>query len=102
MAEKLRVGLVSGVRHQDDYARVFAQHPSVTLVGMADDADLPAEYHDLNRAIADRTWTWSTRQTSMRFSPATTLTRCAWRRSTRGTRPSRIRALGCRQARARR
>ena len=53
MAEKLRVGLVSGVRHQDDYARVFAQHPSVTLVGMADDADLPAEYHGLNRAIAD-------------------------------------------------
>ena len=53
MAEKLRVGLVSGVRHQDDYARVFAQHPGVALVGMADDPDLPQEYHDLNRAIAD-------------------------------------------------
>ncbi len=53
MAEKLRVGLVSGVRHQEDYARVFAQHPGVALVGIADDADLPDEYHDLNRAIAD-------------------------------------------------
>ena len=52
MAEKLRMGLVSGVRHQEDYARVFARHPDVTLVGIADDADIPEEYHDLNRAIA--------------------------------------------------
>ena len=52
MAEKLRVGLVSGVRHQEDYATVFARHPDVTLVGIADDADIPEEYHDLNRAIA--------------------------------------------------
>ena len=52
MAEKLRIGLVSGIRHQDDYAPFFACHPDVTLVGLADDPDIPAEYHALNRDLA--------------------------------------------------
>ena len=52
MAEKLRIGLVSGIRHQDDYAPFFAGHPDVTLVGLADDADIPDEYHALNRQLA--------------------------------------------------
>ena len=52
MAEKLRIGLVSGIRHQDDYAAFFASHPDVTLVGIADDADIAEEYHALNRDLA--------------------------------------------------
>ncbi len=54
MAEKLRIGLVSGIRHQDDYAEFFARHPDVTLVGIADDADIPDDYHALNRALASQ------------------------------------------------
>ena len=52
MAEKLRIGLVSGIRHQDDYAAFFARHPDVALVGLADDAEIPDEYHALNRDLA--------------------------------------------------
>ena len=52
MAKQLRVGLVSGIRHQDDYAAFFARHPDVTLVGLADDAGISAEYHALNRDLA--------------------------------------------------
>lgn len=52
MAEKLRIGLASGIRHQDDYAPFFARHPDVTLVGIADDADISDEYHALNRDLA--------------------------------------------------
>ncbi|MDE2815707.1 MAG: Gfo/Idh/MocA family oxidoreductase [Chloroflexota bacterium] len=54
MAEKLRIGLVSGIRHQDDYAPFFARHPDVALVGLADDADISEEYHALNRDLADQ------------------------------------------------
>ena len=54
MAEKLRIGLVSGIRHQDDYAPFFARHPDVVLVGLADDADISEEYHALNRDLADQ------------------------------------------------
>ena len=54
MAEKLRIGLVSGIRHQDDYAPFFARHPDVILVGLADDADISEEYHALNRDLADQ------------------------------------------------
>lgn len=54
MNDKLRIGLVSGIRHQDDYAPFFARHPDVTLVGLADDADISEEYHALNRDLADQ------------------------------------------------
>lgn len=54
MADKVRIGLVSGIRHQDDYAPFFARHPDVTLVGLADDADISEEYHALNRDVADQ------------------------------------------------
>jgi len=54
VAEKLRIGLVSGIRHQDDYAPFFARHPDVALVGLADDADISEEYHALNRDLADQ------------------------------------------------
>lgn len=54
MAEKLRIGLVSGIRHQDDYTPFFARHPDVTLMGLADDADISEEYHALNRDLADQ------------------------------------------------
>ncbi len=54
MAEKLRIGLVSGIRHQDDYAPFFARHPDVILVGIADDLDIAEEYHALNRNLAEQ------------------------------------------------
>ena len=53
MSPKLGVLLLSGVRHQAQYAPLLASHPRPRLVALADEPDLPAWMDTANAALAD-------------------------------------------------
>ena len=39
--------------HQENYARAFLADPRCRLVGLTDEADIPARRRELNQALAD-------------------------------------------------
>lgn len=51
--EALRVVILSGVRHAQNYARVVAAHPDVELIAVHESADAPDWAHADARAVAD-------------------------------------------------
>jgi myo-inositol 2-dehydrogenase / D-chiro-inositol 1-dehydrogenase len=53
MADTYGVLLLSCVRHQGTYAPVFAAHPDVEIVAVADEPDIPAWMHEVNQQFAD-------------------------------------------------
>jgi myo-inositol 2-dehydrogenase/D-chiro-inositol 1-dehydrogenase len=52
--QRLGVLLLSGVRHQASYAALYARHPRLRIVALADEADLPPWMDALNHNLANR------------------------------------------------